>query len=200
MPSTIPVAFLKKSSLLLLLPLLMGCEDSLDKLYPKAQPVQLPAETTTGANVLGCRLNGDVWEANNTATLTGKVLTPTAHYRNGELRIDAFRRLQVTGPVTNIHFTVAGATRPGVYQLRAAEQKSGSFATLETASGRLQYATNARQTGKLTITRLDTTGAHPVVSGRFELRAAPTQPAVHTTDLPAHVQLTEGRFDIQLSR
>ena len=95
MPAILPATFLKKAGLLLLLPLLMSCEDSLEKLYPKAQPVQLPAETTSGANVLGCRLNGDVWEANNTATLTGKVLTPTAHYRNGELRIDAFRRLEV---------------------------------------------------------------------------------------------------------
>ncbi|OGX83409.1 hypothetical protein BEN47_03720 [Hymenobacter lapidarius] len=200
MLATLPAAFLKKASLLLLLPLLLSCEDSLDKLYPKAQPVQLPAETKTGANVLGCRLNGDVWEANNTATLTGKVLTPTAHHRNGLLRIDAFRRLQVTGPVTNIHFTVAGATKPGVYQLGAAERKSGGFAMLETASGQLEYATSAHQTGTLTITRLDTTGAHPVVAGRFELRAAPTQPTVPTADLPAHVQLTEGRFDIQLNR
>ena len=201
MPSTLPTAFLKKASLLLLAPLLLSCRRlAADQLYPKAQPVQLPAETTTGTNVLGCLLNGEVWEANNTATLTGKVLTPTAHYRNGELRIDAFRRLEVAGPVTNIHFTVAGATKPGVYQLRAAAQQSGGFATLETASGRLQYATNARQTGTLAITRLDTTGAHPVVAGRFELRAAPTQAAVHTADLPAHVQLTEGRFDIQLSR
>ena len=95
---------------------------------------------------------------------------------------------------------VAGVTKPGVYSLHAAEQKSGGRATLETATGPLQYATNDRQTGTLTITRLDTTGAHPVVAGRFELRASPTQPAVHTADLPAHVQLTEGRFDIQLSR
>lgn len=200
MSFTLPAVLLKRAGFLLLLPLLMSCEDSLDKLYPKAQPVQLPAESTSGANVFGCRLNGEVWEANNTATLTGKVLTPNASYSKGELRLDAFRRLQVAGPVTNIHISVAGVTKPGVYRLSAAEQKTGSFATLKTANGLLEYATDARQTGTLTITRLDTAGAHPVVAGRFELRAAPTQPTMHTAEFPAHVHLTEGRFDIRLSR
>lgn len=191
---------MKRAGFLLLLPLLLSCEDSLDKLYPKAQPVQLPAATATGANVFGCRLNGDVWEASNTATLTGKVLTPNATYSHGQLRIDAFRRLQVAGPVTNIHFTVRDATKPGVYQLGAATSASGSFATLKTATGLVEYATDAPHTGTLTITRLDTTGAHPVVAGRFELRALAGPAAPRAADLPARVQLTEGRFDIQLSR
>ena len=196
----LPAAALKKAGFLLVLPLLMSCEDSLDKLYPKAQPVQLPAETKSGANVFGCLLNGNVWEANNTATLTGKVLTPSATYRHGELRIDAFRRLQVAGPVTNIHFAVAGVTKPGVYQLGQEEGTSSSFATLKTASGSVEYATTTQQTGTLVITRLDTTGARPVVAGRFELRAAPAQGAPLNADLPAQVQISEGRFDIQLAR
>ncbi|WP_046246898.1 hypothetical protein [Hymenobacter terrenus] len=191
---------LKKINLLLLLPLLMGCEDATDKLFPEPQPVNLPAETQRGANTFGCRMNGQTWEANNTSTLMGHVLTPNIHYRHGELRIDAFRRLQVVGPVTNFYFTAAHVTGPGVYPLGATQPENSSGAKLETTNSLVEYSTDAKHTGTLTITRLDTTGVHPFIAGRFELRAVPHGGSNLPTDFPAELLITEGRFDIQLRR
>ncbi len=192
------VTWLKPAALFLALPLLMSCEDSLDNLYPKVAPVQLPAITEAGANTFGCRVNGQVWEANNASALNGKVVTPTGHFQNGTLRLDAFRRLQATGPVTNFHFRLAHVTGPGVYALGPAEP--GSYAVLKTTRDAQCYATDGQHAGTLTITRLDTVGAQAFVAGHFALRAAHSRGTRRAADLPAALEITEGRFDIQLSR
>ncbi|MBF9238404.1 hypothetical protein I2I05_13445 [Hymenobacter sp. BT683] len=189
---------LKPVACLLLLPLLMSCEDSLDNLYPKVQPVQLPAASEAGANTFGCRVNGQVWEANNARTLNGKVITPTIHYRNGELRLDAFRRLQVAGPVTNFHFRLDHVTGPGVYELGTT--KAGNYAALKTSHDAQAYITDGQHTGTLTITRLDTAGGLAFIAGHFALRAAPPRGARRSAAMPAAMEITDGRFDIQLSR
>ena len=181
--------------LLPLLPLLASCEDATADLYPALPPVHLPAESQVGANTFGCRVNGQPWEASNTRTLDGRVLTPTAHYRHGELRLDAFRRLQVEGPVTSISLRAARINGPGVYELGGPDAASRSVA-LATGRRELIYAAG---TGTLTITRLDTAGAHPVVAGRFALRTRLAPDARPATSFPAEVRVTEGRFDIELS-
>ena len=173
--------------LLPLLALLTSCEDATTDLYPALPPVHLPAETQVGANTLGCRVNGQPWEASNSPTLDGRVLTPTARYAHGELQIEAFRRLQVEGPVASLRLVAARVAGPGVYPLTAPAAETGRTALLGSLG---QPPTPA--TGTLTITRLDTTGPHPVVAGRFELRAAP---AAGTA-----LRVSEGRFDVQLSR
>lgn len=185
--------------LLLLLPmlaLLASCEDATADLYPALPPVRLPAESQTGANTFGCLVDGQPWEASNTRTLDGRVLTPTAHYRHGELRIEAFRRLQVEGPITNILLRAAHVVGPGVYELGGLNEAAGRTATLATGQRAQAYAA----TGTLTITRFDTTGARPVIAGRFELRAGLAPDARHEAGLPAAVRLNEGRFDIGLGR
>ncbi|HEX8329179.1 MAG TPA: hypothetical protein VF629_16720 [Hymenobacter sp.] len=195
MQLTLPFTFaLKNLRFLLLLPLLASCDDVADQLYPQPQPVQLPAETKAGANTFGCLVNGQVWEANNATTLAGNVLTPNATYHHGELRIDAFRRLQVDGPVTNFYFTATRVTGPGVYALR-----QGRSARLETLSREYGYVADTLRVGTLTVTRLDTTGARPVVAGRFELRAV-SRGASRSAEFPAELRITAGRFDIQLNR
>jgi|GEM_PF-2396246 len=189
-----------KSAPFLLLPLLMSCEDTLENLYPKVAPVQLPAATQTGANAFGFSLNGQVWEANNTPTLTGKVLTPNVRYHRGQLWLDAFRRLQAAEPVTNVHLTADQVTAPGVYALGAVQPGRTSYARLQTSNAQVEYFTDAQRPGTLTITRLDTTGAHPVIAGRFEFRAIPREGTHLPAGFPAELRVTEGRFDIQLNR
>lgn len=186
---------MKRTGLLLLLPLLLSCEDAAEHLFPQSQPVQLPAESKAGANTFGCRVNGQVWEANNATTLAGNVLTPNATYRRGELRIDAFRRLQVDGPVTNFYLVADRVTGPGVYKLR-----QGRSARLETLSRRVGYVADTLHAGTLTITRLDTAGLRPVVAGRFELRAVARPGTRPSAEYPAELRVSEGRFDIQLNR
>lgn len=187
-------------ALLLALPLLTGCEQALDDLYPKAQAVQLPAETHGGANTFGCFVNGQLWEANNTKTLTGTVLTPKSYFRHGELRLNAFRRLQVAGPVNTIALAAVHVTGPGVYRLGPAASATTGAAWLQTANGRVGYGTDAEHVGTLIITRLDTAGAHPFVAGRFELQAGRRPGDATPADFPAELRITEGRFDIQLGR
>lgn len=186
--------------LLLLLPLLSllaSCEDATADLYPTLPPVRLPAESQIGANTFGCRVNGEPWEASNSRTLDGRVLTPTARYYHGELRLDAFRRLQVEGPITNVSLRVIHVSGPGVYELGNPAAADGRTAALATGNRAQAYAPG---TGTLTITRLDTTSAHPVVAGRFELRAALAAESQRTASFPAEVHVTEGRFDIELNR
>ena len=170
-----------------LLSLLASCEDATTDLFPALAPVHLPAETQVGANTLGGLVNGQLWEASNSPTLDGRVLTPTARYAHGELQLEAFRRLQVEGPVANLRLVAARVTGPGVYLLAAPAAETGRTATL---GGIGQPPTPA--TGTLTITRLDTTGLHPMVAGRFELKAAPAAGEV--------LRMSEGRFDVQLSQ
>lgn len=186
--------------LLLLLPLLSllaSCEDATADLYPTLAPVHLPAESQVGANTFGCRVNGQPWEASNSRTLDGRVLTPTARYYHGELRLDAFRRLQVEGPITTVLLRAARISGPGVYALGGPAEAAGRTAALATGNRQLAYAAG---TGTLTITRLDTTGAHPVVAGRFELRTSLTPSSPRVAGFPAEVHVSEGRFDIELSR
>jgi len=186
--------------LLLLLPflgLLASCEDATADLYPALPPVHLPATSQVGANTFGCLVNGQPWEASNTRTLDGRVLTPTAHYQHGELRLDAFRRLQVEGPITSLALRAAHVSGPGVYELGGPAAANERTAALATGNRQLAYAPG---TGTLTITRLDTTGAHPVVAGRFELRTKLAPAAPRAAGYPADVRVTEGRFDIELSR
>ena len=186
--------------LLLLLPflaLLTSCEDATADLYPSLSSVHLPAETQVGANTFGCRVNGQPWEASSSRTLDGRVLTPTAHYQHGTLQIDAFRRLQVEGPITNVSLRAAHISGPGVYALGGPAGPAGRTAALATGNRELAYAAG---TGTLTITRLDTVGAHPVVAGRFELRTTRTPGYRRAAGFPAEVRVTEGRFDIGLSR
>ena len=182
--------------LLPLLPLLASCEDATADLYPTLPPVHLPAASQVGANTFGCRVNGQPWEASNSRTLDGRVLTPTAHYQHGELRLDAFRRLQVEGPVTSVSLRAAHVSGSGVYELGGPATAAGRTAALATGNRQLTYAAG---TGTLTITRLDTTGAHPVVAGRFELRTSLTPESARAAGFPAAVRVTEGRFDIELS-
>lgn len=181
---------------LFLVPALLACEDVADQVFPAPLPVRLPAETQAGANTFGCRVNGQVWEANHTRTLAGKVLTPSGSYEHGTLRLNAFRRLQVEGPVTNFAFTLTHVTAPGVYPLAL----DGNTATLTTATALVGYTPDAEHRGTLTITRLDTTGAQPFVAGRFALRAATRAGAVRPADFPAELVVTDGRFDLALPR
>ena len=183
--------------LLPLLPLLASCEDATSDLYPALPPVHLPAASQVGANTFGCLVNGQPWEASNSRTLDGRVLTPTARYQHGELRLEAFRRLQVEGPITTVSLQAARISGPGVYALGGPAEAAGRTATLATGNRALAYAAG---TGTLTITRLDTTGAHPVVAGRFELRAAIKPEAGRAGGFPAEVRVTEGRFDVEISR
>lgn len=186
--------------LLLLLPflaLLASCEDATADLYPALPPVHLPAASQVGANTFGGLVNGQPWEASNTRTLDGRVLTPTAHYQRGELRLDAFRRLQVEGPITTISLRAARVSGPGVYELGGPAGADERTAALATGNRQPVYAAG---TGTLTITRLDTTGGHPMVAGRFELRTKLAPEGPRAAGFPADVRVTEGRFDIELSR
>lgn len=201
MPPSSPVALVLKSLRgLLLVPVLLSCEDATENLYPKEQPVQLPAESRVGANSFGCLVNGQPWEANNTKTLAGSVLTPKVTYRSGEVRIDAFRRLAVNGVVTNFALTATHVTGPGAYALGLAQPETGSAARLETTLPGLDYTTDAQHRGTLIITQLDNTGPRPFIAGRFELRAVAHATSALPADFPAELQVTEGRFDIQLNR
>ncbi|MFC7667070.1 hypothetical protein ACFQT0_06285 [Hymenobacter humi] len=146
-----------------------------------------------------------MWEAKNGPTsFVGNQYSPNAHYTRRQLSLYAFWRAQSGGPVTAFYVTVPQVLAPGVYTLGRGTRPQGGFATLESLPypSVLPYVTDSLHTGTITITRLDTAGVRPFVAGRFELRAAPrANPGGNVPPpTPAEVQVTEGRFDIQLNR
>lgn len=198
-----------RAFLFLLMPLLLNCKGNADKvlndLFPPPPPVQMPPETQTGANTFGCRVNGQVWEAKNGPTsFVGNQYSPNAQYFRRELNLFAFRRAQVSGPVTAFYLTVPRVLGPGVYPLGRSTRPLGGYALLSSLPypSVLPYITDSLHTGILTITRLDTSGVRRFVAGRFELRAGPTANSGGNVPAPtpAEVQITEGRFDVELNR
>ena len=197
-------------SCLLLLPLsaalLGGCKDGeVRPVIPPYRP-KLPPETTLGANAMGALVNDTIWEAANQPGVNGVSASPNAIFRNQRLSIFAYRLDQVNSPAAYFNFELYGVTGPGVYALGPQIAQGGvpRYAIVGTLQRGVSYETDSAATGTLTVTRLDTTGRRPFVSGRFELRArkvvALTADPAAAATLPAEVRVVSGRFDVEFNR
>lgn len=186
--------------------LLSSCLD--DPIPPRTNTrPHLPAATTRGANTFGALVNDTIWEAAFQPSQGIVSASPNALYRQRKLSVFGLRRSNVNSPAAYFDLELENVSRLGTYTLGGAQGPAGSirYGLIGTLNGGIDYLTNdSTATGSVTITRLDTTGNVPYVSGRFTLRAlrrvALTVPAAEAAQFPLVMQVDSGRFDVQFNR
>ena len=186
--------------------LLSSCLDNPIPPHTSTRP-HLPAATTRGANTFGALVNDTIWEASFQPGQGGISASPNALYRKQHLSVFGLRRSVVNSPAAYFTLELDRINRPGTYALGNATGPAGNtrYGFIGTLNGGIDYSTNdTTATGTVTITRLDTTGNVPFVSGRFVLRAlrrvALTVPAAEAAQYPLVMQVDSGRFDVQFNR
>jgi hypothetical protein len=177
---------MNKLLLLLTLTLTLSCCNKDDS--PFSSKDQLPEETQTGANTVGCLVNGKVYLPSQRGL--NSPVNCFYEYDNGEFYFTlAFEDMKNFGPTVSIHTgrltLVAGQT----YLLNKNSVTDGDY----TGGGAsyfpsLQnfYYTNTTKTGELKITRLDLQNS--IISGIFWFDAVNSE--------GEKVQVREGRFDM----
>lgn len=162
---------------------------------PEASP-DLPAETSTGANTLGCRINGEVWTASRAYYMTRElpaVKVSVIDQRRGYWHLDA-RHWRKGEDSQYLDLDLVGIRGPGSYQLTGSEggnryglaPQSGAVLIRQNAS----FVTDSLHTGTVVITRLDTVAR--VLAGTFSFTGTePTKPD------PKAVIVSDGRFDVK---
>ena len=165
--------------------LAISCNRSDD---PPANPVaQLPPATTTGANTIGCLVNGEVFlpHQNNP---TGPSSTH-CHYQfvNNEWNLGISFSNDSTNPLRSVGiFSINNDLQQGsTYQLKQNTGNPNLYGTYG-AGGSSAYFTNDLNSGELKITRLDK--INNIISGTFWFDAINTA--------GQKVQIREGRFDM----
>jgi len=153
----------------------------------------LPAATTRGANTFGALVNDSIWEAAFQPSQGIVSASPNALYRQRKLSVFGLRRGLVNSP--------------GTYALGGLRGPAGAirYGLIGTLTNGVDYVTNdSTATGSVTITRLDTTGNVPYVSGRFTMRTLRrvdlTVSAATAAQYPLVMQVDSGRFDVQFNR
>ncbi len=153
----------------------------------------LPHPTQTGANTLGCKINGKVWVAqdsdepfNRTYGVEGGYQEPIVDSIRNNIWIQARRNDR-----TVVHLFVRQVSRPGVYPLELATGARPG-ALIPHSYGRYfdsfrQFMTEPNHTGSVTITRADT--INKIISGTFEFTGYDPQSK-------QTISITEGRFDV----
>ena len=136
----------------------------------------LPAETQSGKNTFGCRVNGKIWVAEAPFPISRL----TGGWYKGSLNIYGIKKKDNTSQ--HIYIRRVKTTAVGTYILNNSDTEQVHFSDL---SINCDYYTDSLNTGHLTITRLDTING--IISGRFDFK-------VKQTGCP-DIEVTEGRFD-----
>jgi hypothetical protein len=74
------------------------------------------------------------------------------------------------------------------------------YAEISGGNPAIVYNTDSTHIGVITVTRLDTAGARPLIAGRFVISARPARGMAIPTGFPAEANALQGRFDVQLNR
>lgn len=194
------------SALLIGAALLSSCLDNPIPPRTSTRP-HLPAATTSGANTFGALVNDTIWEAAFQPSQGLVSASPNALYRQRKLSVFGLRRSTVNSPAAYFDFELENVSRLGTYVLGGLQGPAGNirYGLVGTLNSGISYVTNdSTATGSVTITRLDTTGNVPYVSGRFTLRTLRrvdlTVPAATAAPFPLVIQVDSGRFDVQFNR
>jgi hypothetical protein len=178
---------MKTKTYTLLLAALLGLSQCKKK---DVAPVdQLPAATQTGANTIGCLVNGQVWTPAGYNGSSNYTVSYDPAFKLGTLNIAAYRyaNSQAKQELIGV-FSDSLLPSTGRYKLRTSGYHGAVFANGPT--GCFYNSTGAADycRGELIITRLDR--AVGIISGTFEFTLA--KPGCDT------VRITQGRFDQRL--
>ena len=154
----------------------------------------LPQATQTGANTLGCKVNGKVWVAEDSDEMFNRTFGVEGGYEFAY--IDTIRNniwIQARrNDRTFLHLFVRQVDKPGVYPLRLATGAAPgaivpySYGLYYDSSK--EFMTGPGHTGSVTVTRADT--VNKIIAGTFEFTGY--DPKTKQT-----ISVTEGRFDVK---
>ena len=160
----------------------------------KKDVAELPADTETGANTFGAKINGELWVPQGLGTIPANNLLESQLFPNGDLRIRA-RNFASSPNETEFDMFITGIIAPGTYLLN----KNVSYPALSASFGYYvkrkltpidEWITSSTISGSVTITKLDV--VNHIVSGTFQFNAA----SIYT---PSQVlSVTDGRFDLKV--
>lgn len=144
-------------------------------------PPPLPAETQTGANTLGCKINGEIYRARG--------LGACYNYLVQYYKSDSALLIKTNNTcATALQISLKSIFELKDYQISNPVFNSFYYSTKVPVSCNLYERTNSIQTGIVTITRFDL--PNKIVSGRFN-------GVLKQTGCP-DINITEGRFDFKL--
>lgn len=171
----------------LLLAALLGLSQC-KKNTPAPAEEQLPPATQTGANTLGCLVNGQPWTPQgNDGSANYSVVYDQAYGASLDLRTYRYQQK----PTNNYQYmiiTAGGLKGPRSYDLRNTTNTRVSFKDRLTGCDLASDDQGTYHKGTLTITRLDLQAG--IISGTFDFVLA--KPGCDT------VRVTQGRFDKRL--
>ncbi|GAB3244678.1 hypothetical protein GCM10027346_42520 [Hymenobacter seoulensis] len=153
-----------------------------ETIFPDPPPPQLPAETQTGKNTLGCRINGALWRPFR-SPFAGPSLGAVWLVENGGTQLNIFARNQQTTGSQSLSLRLHNVWQTGTYPLGNGRPYYVEFDDGSPCQG---DTLSSQQSGQVEITRFDPVAR--IVSGRFEFTLQPT-------GCPT-IQATEGRFDV----
>ena len=153
----------------------------------------LPQATQTGANTLGCRINGKVWVAEDSDEMFNRAFGVEGGYQRAI--IDTLRNCiwiqSRKNDRTGLQLYVRKVNKPGVYPLNFNTGISPGTGVPKNYGyyydGTGRYVTGSRYTGTVNITRADTVTG--IISGAFEFTA-------YDAKTKQTITVTEGRFDL----
>lgn len=163
--------------------LLLGCHQN-----DPGPTAQLPAATQTGANTLGCLVNGQPWTPQGNDGSANYSISYDQH-PYGVLDIRAYRYQQK--PTDNYQYLILFARNldgPKSYDVRDLAQARVSWTDRRTGCDLNSDDPGTYHQGTLTITKLDVRAG--IISGTFAFTLA--KPGCDT------VRVTNGRFDKKL--
>jgi hypothetical protein len=145
----------------------------------------LPKATQTGANIIAAKVNGEVWKQAACWSCIGGGTGLSVNYDDRNFfgvsaqQKNENKNIVITLVVSNLKST-------GTYTLSSKGKSQGYLSSY--ANKTMNYATSDKNTGTVTITKLDL--ANKIVSGTFEFTAEDENNAANT------IRVTDGRFDV----
>ncbi|WP_051718935.1 DUF6252 family protein [Hymenobacter sp. IS2118] len=150
---------------------------------------QLPPATQTGANTIGCLVNGKAWTPQGNNGSSNYTVSYDPNFRLGTLNIAAYRyaNSQAKQEALGV-FSDSLLPSTGIYRLQTLGHHGAGY--VNGPSNCTYYSTDATThcRGELVITRLDRVNG--IISGTFAFTLA--KPGCDT------VRVTNGRFDKRL--
>ena len=151
---------------------------------------KLPEPTSSGANTLGCRIDGQAFASRGKSTAINSRGISSVFISKGP-----WPRVSIIASQEEPRYQIAVAFNfrdtPGRYELTATYPYQGKFTDLSGGStaidGTNEFKTKGEYVGHVTVTYYS--GA--IISGRFEFDAV--------NDANKLVQVRDGRFDLSLS-